>query len=106
MTCYTTEGNTTSGKSKYYRTGAGKPLQGPSVAVQVVNHTSVRVSWTDPPFQQLRGEVRSYKVTYEIVGSEGLYVFDTLPGNTTSTVVINLRPSTEYDFRVRYLWYS
>ena len=73
---------------------------GPSTSVQVINHTSVRVSWTNPPFRQLKGAVQSYTVTYEIVGAEGLYVFGTLPSNTSSTVVGNLKPSTGYDFRV------
>ena len=73
---------------------------GPSTSVQVINHTSVRVSWTNPPFRQLKGAVQSYTVTYEIVGAEGLYVCGTLPSNTSSTVVGNLKPSTGYDFRV------
>ena len=57
--------------------------------------------WKDPPFQQLKGEVQTYTVTYEVVGTAAFYVFATLPGNQTSVVVGNLRPSTEYDFRVR-----
>ncbi|XP_066923568.1 usherin-like [Clytia hemisphaerica] len=100
VTCFTDEGNATSEKSLYYRTGPGYPTSGPTVAVQVVDHVSVRTSWTDPPFQQIKGIVKSYTVSYEIVGRSGFYTFATLPGNQSSTIVNNLRPSTEYDFRV------
>jgi len=66
----------------------------------VINHTTVRASWTNPPFQQLKGKVDTYTVTYEIVGRSAVYTFATLPGNETSVMINVLRPSTEYDFRV------
>lgn len=101
MTCFTSEGNTTSSESLQYRSGPGYPIAGPTIKATTINHTSVRVSWSDPPVEQLKGAVKTYTVTYEIVGKAGLYNFGTFPGNLSSVDVNNLRPSTTYDFRVR-----
>ena len=105
VTCITTEGSTTSNDSTPYRSGPGIPTGGPTVQASAVNHTAVSVSWSPPPLQELKGSVQSYEVTYEVVGSSGLYRHGTVGPSVTNVVVSNLRPSTSYAFRVRMFLY-
>lgn len=98
--CVTTEGNISSNASSNYRTGPGKPTAGPLVRATVFNHTTISVSWTDPPISQLQGDVQSYLVTYEVVRTSSVYNFGTFPGNIGTILIGNLRPSTTYDIRI------
>ena len=100
VTCVTTEGEATSNVSLAYRTGPGFPLSGPTVNGTALNHTAVLLQWADPPIQTLRGISLSYKISYEIVGIAGFYVYGKVFGNVSAVVVGGLRPSTSYNFRV------
>lgn len=100
VTCITSEGNATSNASVGFRTGPGFPLSGPSVTAQTINHTAVQLQWQPPALVRLRGEVKSYEVTYEIAGGLGLYTYGIFQSNITIVTVGNLRPSTTYLFRV------
>ena len=100
VTCVTNIGEATSNASLAYRTGPGFPLSGPAVNGTAVNHTAVLLQWKDPPIQTLRGISLSYRISYEIVGTAGFYVYGKVYGNVSTVVASGLRPSTSYNFRV------
>ncbi|TNN67187.1 Usherin [Liparis tanakae] len=74
-------------------TMAGVPRHPPSVSARAVNHTAVRVTWTQPSLQDLQGEVESYFLTITSARSSQILAF---PPEITSTVISDLWPSTTY----------
>ena len=98
--CVTTEGNTTSNNSLHFRTMPGLPVSGPIVSSHVANHTSILLSWHDPPIKLLKGKVESYTVAYEVVRTGSYYEYGKYPPNIKSAVVYMLRPETIYAFMV------
>nr|XP_047132108.1 usherin isoform X3 [Hydra vulgaris] len=100
VTCITNEGNTTSNVSETFRTRADIPLLGPNVTVVVLNHVSVNLSWIDPPLTKLRGKVIRYTVYYEIVSTNLVNTFGNLLPKIKFVVINNLKPNTEYIFKV------
>ncbi|XP_056269140.1 usherin isoform X3 [Pseudoliparis swirei] len=74
-------------------TMAGVPHHPPSLSARAVNHTAVRVTWTQPSLQDLQGEVESYFLTITSARSSQIVAF---PPEITSTVISDLWPSTTY----------
>lgn len=75
---------------------------GPTLNATAINHTSVSLSWFDPPLTSLRGVVLTYTISYEIVELPGVNIYGKVPGNISTVVVGLLRPSTLYDFTVSF----
>lgn len=98
----TTMGNTTSNNSESFRTGADVPLQGVNLTVQVIDHASVRLTWTLPSIELLRGPAIRFDISYEIVGGP-VFVSKSLPGNETNTTIGSLKPRTQYAFKVGFI---
>ncbi|XP_053463887.1 usherin [Nycticebus coucang] len=72
---------------------AGRPERGASLAVRVLNHTAVEVSWAKPSFQDLQGDVEYYTLVWSSAASnESLKISP----DVTSHVIGSLHPNTEY----------
>ena len=104
VTVVTQEGSNTSEPSQGFRTGPEPPLTGPTVNATALNHTSVKVMWSPPDTRLLRGKAQSYRVTYtdRSLPSKPVTVFGTVAGDVTSVIVVELKPSTDYDFQVGF----
>ncbi|XP_072555094.1 usherin isoform X5 [Paramormyrops kingsleyae] len=83
----------TTGEPVTATTLAGVPFVPTNVSVQALNHTAVEVNWTTPSLQDLQGAVELY--TLWINSSQLTRSVSFSPG-TTSVVVGELQPNTEY----------
>ncbi|XP_044201958.1 usherin [Thunnus albacares] len=74
-------------------TMAGIPFHPPSLSAHAINHTAVKVNWTQPSLHNLQGEVESYFLTIDSALSSQNMVFHP---EIISTVITDLWPSTTY----------
>eukprot|EP00118_Oscarella_pearsei_P005184 m.23504 g.23504 ORF g.23504 m.23504 type:complete len:5054 (+) comp28492_c0_seq1:2267-17428(+) len=81
------------------RTNADVPLAGPTVTATVVNHTSIRVSWTPPVLKLLRGPVVGYTLYYKRKSLQ-VNATEMFVRLETTKLLNNLQPNTDYEFTV------
>ncbi|XP_069195928.1 tyrosine-protein phosphatase Lar isoform X6 [Procambarus clarkii] len=89
------------------RTDEDVPGEPRNVKVDVINSTSIEVTWTPPNERERHGIIRGYQIhIQEIEGrGEGHVVASLNPytvhnGEATSFIVTNLQPDTEYQVQV------
>ncbi|XP_048585709.1 usherin isoform X2 [Nematostella vectensis] len=79
-------------------TGQSRPTVVSPPGLEALNSTSIRVTWTTPP--KPNGVIIAYNVTQVVNGSYGILLNPNDNGLAMSLIVINLRPYTNYTFKL------
>ncbi|XP_046865062.1 protein sidekick-1-like [Xenia sp. Carnegie-2017] len=77
-----------------------KPAKGPNAILKFVNSTSIRVNWSTLSEDDANGVITGYEVCYE-VGTVVSNCTKNVPSNTTSGMIMDLKPATQYAIAVR-----
>ncbi|XP_030623671.1 cell adhesion molecule L1-like a [Chanos chanos] len=84
------------------------PLAAPeNLAVEVINSTLLRVSWSPVPIETVRGHLAGHTVSYwrtgSVLSSKKIPVEKQtlmLPGNRTHALIAGLKPFSQYNFTI------